>query len=134
LLQIDTNSLDDALHDISSACMRGVQVLPTNAVSQCVREEVRVLAATIHVAKGLKSSNLVERHWRRIRALVPKLLLGCSSGNLCFGDLRTLGVIDAQDRFEAQCSQLFLDVSVWRITALEPKGFSLTDVIVAYCN
>ena len=101
LLQIDTDSLDDVLHDISAACMRGVQALPSNPVSTCVREEVRVLAATIHVSKGLKSQDLAARHWARIRALVPNLPADCSSSSLCLGDVRKLGVIDAQERCAA---------------------------------
>lgn len=83
--------------------MRGVQALPKNAVSTSVREEVRLLAATIHTAKGLKSDDLCDRHWGRIRALVPKLPPNCSSDSLSFGDLRKLGVIDSQDRCAGLC-------------------------------
>ena len=110
-LQINTDSLDDALHDISAACMRGVQALPSNPISTCVREEVRVLAATIRVLKGLKSQDLSERHWGRIRALVPNLPTDCSSSSLCVGDVRKFGVIDAQDRCAVPSAPLLIATS-----------------------
>lgn len=101
-LQIDINSLEDALHEISTACMRGVQALPSSAISTRVRDEVRLLAATVHVAKGLKSEDLRKRHWVRIGAFVPGLPADCSRSTLCFGDLGKLGVIDAQDRCSSE--------------------------------